>query len=77
MVMAIHTVRCADGWANECDVWPRTRDPHSSKAEAEAAGRERAKKDNAVHVVHDVDETVEQRTSYRDLDGPCSGGHER
>ena len=45
-VPAIHTVRRADGWANVCDVWPRARDPHSTKAEAEAAGRERAKQEH-------------------------------
>ena len=67
MVMAIHTVRCADGWANECDVWPRARDPRSTKAEAEAAGRERAKEENTVHIVHGADGTIEQRISYRDL----------
>lgn len=73
MATAIHTVRCADGWANECDVWPRARDPHSSKAEAEAAGRERAKEENAVHVVHAIDGTVEQLTSYRDPGERSSG----
>jgi len=66
-VSAIHTVRRSDGWANECDVWPRACDPHSTKAEAEAAGRERAKQDNTDHVVHDADGAIERRTSYRDL----------
>jgi hypothetical protein len=69
----IHTVRRADGWANVCDVWPRARDPHSTKAEAEAAGRERAKQEHAEHVVHDADGTVEQRTSYTNGTDPASG----
>jgi hypothetical protein len=67
LLSAIHTVRRAEGWANECDVWPRARDPHSTKTEAEAAGRERAKEENTVHIVHHADGTIEQRTSYRDL----------
>ncbi len=61
---AIHTVCRADGWANVCDAWPRARDPHSTQAEAEAAGREWAKQAKAEHIVHDADGTVEQRTSY-------------
>ena len=65
MQSAIHTVRRADGWANVCDVWPRARDPHSTKAEAEAAGRERAQQDQTQHIVHGADGTIEQRTSYR------------
>ena len=64
---AIHTVRRADGWANVCDGWPRARDPHSTKGEAEAAGRERAKEHKTEHIVHDADRTVEQRTSYMNL----------
>ncbi len=64
---AIHTVRRADGWANVCDGWPRARDPHSTKGEAEAAGRERAKEHKTEHIVHDADGTVEQRTSYMNL----------
>jgi hypothetical protein len=64
LVSAIHTVCRADGWANVCDVWPRARDPHATKAEAEAAGRERAKEEHADHIVHGDDETIEQRTSY-------------
>jgi head-tail adaptor len=62
---AIHTVRRADGWANFCDVWPRARDPHSTKAEAEAAGHERAQQDQTQHIVHRADGTIEQRTGYR------------
>jgi Uncharacterized protein conserved in bacteria (DUF2188) len=62
---AIHTVCRADGWANVCDGWPRARDPHSTQAAAEAAGRERAKQEKTEHIVHDAHGTIEQRTSYR------------
>jgi Uncharacterized protein conserved in bacteria (DUF2188) len=65
LVSAIHTVCRADGWANVCELWPRARDPHSTKTEAEASGRERAKQQHAEHIVHDADGTIEQRTSYR------------
>jgi hypothetical protein len=67
LVSAIHTVCRPDGWANVCDVWPRARDPHSTKAEAEAAGRERAQQDQTEHILHAEDGTIERRTSYRDL----------
>ena len=72
-VSAIHTVCRADGWANVCDVWPRARDPQSTKAEAEAAGRERAKQEHAEHIVHDADGTIEQRTSYVNFTNSASG----
>ena len=72
-VSAIHTVCRADGWANVCDVWPRARDPHSTKAEAEAAGRERAKQEKTEHIVHDADGTIEQRTSYQNLTDSSTG----
>jgi hypothetical protein len=61
----IHAVCRADGWVHVCDVWPRARDPHSTQAAAEAAGRERAKQENTEHIVHDADGTIEQRISYR------------
>ena len=70
---AIHTVCRADGWVNVCDGWPRARDPHSTKIEAEAAGRERAKQHKTEHIVHDADGTIEQRTSYRNLADSSTG----
>jgi head-tail adaptor len=70
---AIHTVCHADGWANVCDVWPRARDPHSTKPEAQAAGRERAKQEQTEHIVHDEDGTVEQRISYRNRTDSSTG----
>ena len=70
---AIHTVCHADGWANVCDVWPRARDPHSTKPEAQAAGRERAKQEQTDHIVHDEDGTVEQRISYRNRTDSSTG----
>ena len=77
LVPPIHTVRRADGWANECDVWPRARDPHSTRDEAEAAGRERAKQDHADHIVHDAEGTIVRRSSYEDLTGPSAGVTDR
>ena len=76
-VSAIHTVCRADGWANVCDGWPRARDPHSTQAAAEAAGRERAKQERTEHVVHDADGTIEQRTSYTNLTDTSTGGRNR
>ena len=70
---AIHTVCRDDGWTNVCDGWPRARDPHSTKAEAEAAGRERAKEERTEYVVHDAEGTIEQRTSYSTLTDASTG----
>ncbi|WP_116996778.1 DUF2188 domain-containing protein [Desertimonas flava] len=60
-VSPIHTVRRPDGWTNECDTWPRARDPHSTRDEAVRAGRERARQAAADHVLHAADGTVEDR----------------
>ena len=62
--LPIHTVRRPDGWANECDAWPRARDPHSTRDEAAAAGRARARRAATDHIVHRADGTVEEQTSY-------------
>ena len=70
---AIHTVCRDGGWANVCDGWPRARDPHSTKREAQAAGRERAVLEETDHVVHDVDGMVEQRISFRNRTGSSTG----
>jgi hypothetical protein len=74
---AIHTVCRADGWVNVCEGWPRARDPHSTKTEAEATGRERAKEENTEHIVHDADGTVEQRTSYENLPDSSTSGRDQ
>ena len=70
---AIHTVCRDDGWANVCDGWPRARDPHSTKGEAQAAGRERAEQEETDHVVHGADGAVQQRTSYRNRTDSSTG----
>ena len=68
-IPAVHTVLGPDGWTNECDVWPRARDPHSTREEAEAAGREWAEQEQTEHIVHGPDGAIERRTSYRNLAG--------
>ena len=68
---AIHTVCHADGRGNSRPV--QARDPHSTKAEAQAAGRERAKQEQTDHIVHDADGTVEQRISYRNRTDSSTG----
>ena len=72
---AIHTVFGPDGWTNECDAWPRARDPHSTRDEAEAAGRDWARQEQTDHIVHDADGAIERRTSYRNLaeSAPATG----
>ena len=43
------------------------------EAEAQAAGRERAKQEKTEHIVHDADGTIEQRTSYRNRTDSSTG----
>lgn len=62
----IHTVRRSDGWTNECESWPRARDPRSSRDEAVSAGRARAREAGTDHVLHSSDGDVVERVSFRD-----------
>lgn len=54
-------------WVNEHEgAGGRALDKHDTKAEAEAAGRERAKSEQAEHVIKKKDGTIGEKNSYGD-----------
>jgi hypothetical protein len=60
----VHTVKVADGWANILEGLDRILDIAPTKAAAEKAGRERARRDRVEHVIHRRDGAISERNSY-------------
>ncbi len=60
----IHTVYKGDGWVNVREGSSRSLDRHTTKADALAAGRERAKKDKVEHLIHNKNGQIGARNSY-------------
>lgn len=52
------------GWANRLERSKRASSTHETKAEAVAAGRERAKKDHLEHFIQDQKGQIQSRNSY-------------
>lgn len=61
---AIHTVPVDGGWANEVEGVKRRGPTFATKKEADAAGRERARRDKTEHISHRRDGTIGDRRSY-------------
>ena len=64
MAKNVHTVPRADGWGNIREGGERVAKIYPTKAAAQAAGRETAKRDHVEHVVHNKDGTIGPRSSY-------------
>jgi Uncharacterized protein conserved in bacteria (DUF2188) len=62
----VHTVPHEDGWANRREGATRVMKKFATKAEAQAAGRETARRDKTEHLIHKRDGTVGSRNSYGD-----------
>jgi hypothetical protein len=60
----VHTVPHGDGWANRREGSTRVTKKFATKAEAQAAGRETARRDKTEHLIHKRDGTVGQRNRY-------------
>jgi Uncharacterized protein conserved in bacteria (DUF2188) len=60
----IHTVHKDGQWINEVEGGSTFGGTHSTKEEALAAGRERARQDQTEHVIHNQDGTIGERSSY-------------
>ena len=60
----VHTVPHEDGWANRREGATRVIKKFATKAEAQAAGRETARRDKTEHLIHKRDGTVGSRNSY-------------
>jgi hypothetical protein len=61
---AVHTVPAEAGWKNVHEGSDRALSTHSTKAEAQRAGRDRARSEKVEHVVHTKDGRVSERNSY-------------
>jgi hypothetical protein len=51
-------------WVNEIESGSEFGGPHSTKENAVAAGRARAKQDKTEHVIHNQDGTISERNSH-------------
>ena len=60
----VHTVYKNGQWLNEIEGGSQFGEPHATKADAVAAGRERAKADETEHVIHNQDGVITERNSY-------------
>jgi hypothetical protein len=69
----VHTVPSDDGWKNVHEGSSRALDKHSTKAEAQAAGRERAKSEKTEHIIHNKDGQIGSRNSYGNDPSPPKG----
>ncbi|WP_394217112.1 DUF2188 domain-containing protein [Brachybacterium vulturis] len=69
----MHTVPTGDGWTNRREGAKRASSVHDTKTEAQAAGREAAKKDGVEHLIHKKDGTIGERNSYGNDPHPPKG----
>jgi hypothetical protein len=60
----VHTVKHGDGWANKVEGTSRVSNSATTKAEAQAAGRQMAVERGVEHVVHRADGTIGERNTY-------------
>jgi hypothetical protein len=60
----VHTVPHGDGWANKVEGNTRASNTASTKAEAQAKGRQMSMKAGVEHHIHKKDDTIGQRNSY-------------
>ena len=63
---AIHTVPHESGWANRREGAARASKVFPTKAAAQAAGRETARRERTEHIIHKKDGSVGSRNSYGD-----------
>jgi Uncharacterized protein conserved in bacteria (DUF2188) len=69
----VHTVPHGDGWANRREGAARVSKTFRTKAEAQAAGRETARREKAEHIIHNKAGEIGSRTSYGDDPHPPKG----
>jgi hypothetical protein len=60
----IHTVHRDGRWFNEVEGSKRASNSADTKAEAQATGREMARKRRVEHHIHKIDGTISDRKSY-------------
>ena len=69
----IHTIPVDGGWANKPEGATRAGPTYPTRANAEAAGRVRARRDTAEHVSHRRDGTIGDRRAYGSDPNPPPG----
>lgn len=62
--LPVHTVPHGDAWANRRAGSNRVSKEFSTKAEAQAAGRNTARREQTEHVIHRKDGTIRERSSF-------------
>lgn len=70
---AIHTVPHGDGWANRREGAARVSKVCPTKAAAQAAGRETARRERTEHIIHKKDGEIGSRSSYGNDPRPPKG----
>jgi len=60
----VHTVPHGDGWANRREGADRVSKVFPTKAEAQEAGRQTARREHTEHLIHKRDGTIGERNSY-------------
>ena len=63
---AIHTSpnKKGDGWVNQREGSGRSMSSYQTKAEAQSAGRDAARRDKTEHIIHTRDGRISARNSY-------------
>lgn len=69
----IHTVRTEGGWGNKREGSNRVSKTYDTKSEAQAAGRETARRTKTEHVIHRRDGTIGEKNSYGNDTYPPKG----
>lgn len=61
----VHTVHNKNGWTNRYENYSnRTLGYYNTKAQAQAAGRERAMNNNSEHIIHGLNGRIQNKNSY-------------
>lgn len=69
----VHTVPHGDGWANRREGAKSVSRTFETKAPAEKAGRETARRDKTEHLIHNRDGQISERNSYGNDPNPPRG----
>lgn len=69
----VHTVPHGDGWANRRAGAERVSKTFDTKAAAQQAGRDTARREQTEHLIHKLDGTISERNSYGSDPHPPKG----
>lgn len=70
---SVHTLPHGDGWANRREDAFRVSKRFDTKAEAQSAGRETARREKTEHIIHNRDGRIGERNSYGNDPYPPKG----